>query len=78
MLSRPRFQVFGQTLKGISFRVRWQEFPHLRKPLGGRHLWAWGYLAVSSGNSPDELIQKSIEEQEGEPRIDDRRFPIDS
>ena len=67
-----------QWLKGLSSRVMWQEFPHLRKQFWGRHLWARGYLAVSSGNLPDELIQKYIEEQEGEPMIDDSRFPIDS
>ena len=34
--------------------------------------------SVSSGNLTDELIQKYIEEQEGEPLIDDSRFTIDS
>jgi len=67
-----------QWLKGISSRVMLQEFAHLRKQFWGRHLWARGYLAVSSGNITDELIQKYIEEQEGEPLIDDSRFTIDS
>ena len=39
-----------QWLKGISSRVMLQEFAHLRKQFWGRHLWARGYLAVSSGN----------------------------
>jgi putative transposase len=38
-----------QWLKGISSRVLLQEFPHLRKQFWGRHFWARGYLAVSSG-----------------------------
>ena len=66
-----------QWLKGISSRILLQEFAHLRKQFWGRHLWARGYLAVSSGNITDEMIQQYIEEQEGEPIVDDSRFPID-
>ena len=66
-----------QWLKGISSRVLFQEFPHLRRKFWGRHFWARGYLAVSSGNITDEMIQKYIEEQEGEPVIDASRFQID-
>ena len=32
---------------------------------------------VSSRNITDEMIQKYVEEQEGEPVTDDSRFPID-
>jgi REP-associated tyrosine transposase len=67
-----------QWLKGISSRVLFQEFPHLRKRFWGRHFWARGYLAVSSGTITDEMIKEYIEEQEGEQIIDDSRFPIDS
>ena len=67
-----------QWLKGISSRVLLQEFPHLRKRFWGRHFWARGYLAVSSGTVTDEMIKEYIEEQEGEQIIDDSRFPIDS
>ena len=49
-----------------------------KKQFWGRHLWARGYLAVSSGNITDEMIQEYINEQEGEPLIDDSRFQIDS
>ena len=67
-----------QWLKGISSRVLLQEFPHLRKRFWGRHFWARGYLAVSSGNITDEMVKEYIEEQEGEQIIDDSRFPIDN
>ena len=67
-----------QWLKGTSSRVLLQEFPHLRKKFWGRHLWARGYLAVSSGNVTDEMIREYIDEQEGEQIADDSRFPIDS
>ena len=66
-----------QWLKGISFRILLSEFTHLKKQFWGRHLWARGYLAVSSGNITDELIQQYIENQDGEPLTDDSRFQID-
>jgi putative transposase len=67
-----------QWLKGTSSRVLLQEFPHLRKKFWGRHLWARGYLAVSSGTITDEMVRQYIEEQEGEQIVDDSRFQIDS
>ena len=67
-----------QWLKGTSSRMLLQEFPHLRKKFWGRHLWARGYLAVSSGTITDEMIREYIEEREGEQIADDSRFPIDN
>ena len=66
-----------QWLKGISSRILLMEFSHLQKQFWGKHLWARGYLAVSSGNITDEMIQQYIQEQEGEPIVDDSRFQID-
>ena len=67
-----------QWLKGISSRVLLQEFHHLRKQCWGKHLWARGYLAVSSGTITDEMIEAYIKEQEGAPLEDQGRFLIDS
>jgi putative transposase len=67
-----------QWLKGISSRVLLQEFPHLRKAFWGKHFWARGYLAVTSGTITDEMVQEYIEGQEGEPIHDDSQFPIDN
>ena len=69
--------VIGQGLKGISSRILLQDFPHLKKQFWGRHFWARGYLAVSSGTITDEMIKEYIDEQEGESITDDSRFPID-
>ncbi len=66
-----------QYLKGTSSRIMLEEFAHLRKQFWGRHFWARGYMAISSGNITDEVIQQYIDEQEGEP-IDDDQFLIDS
>lgn len=67
-----------QWLKGISSRVLFQEFPALRKKFWGRHFWARGYFAVTSGTITDEMIRQYIDEQEGEQVADDSRFQIDS
>ena len=67
-----------QYLKGTSSRVLLSEFPHLKKQYWGRHLWARGYMAISSGTITDEMIQEYIDQQEGEPMADDSRFQIDS
>ena len=76
---RPQIAVakMVQYLKGTSSRILLQEFAQLRKQFWGRHLWARGYMAISSGNITDEMMQKYIEEQEGE-TVDDGRFQIDS
>ena len=66
-----------QWLKGTSSRVLLQEFSHLRKKFWGRHLWARGYLAVSSGTITDEMIKEYIDDQEGEQISDNSRFQID-
>jgi len=66
-----------QWLKGISSRMLLEEFPHLRKQFWGRHLWARGYFAVTSGTITDKMIREYIAEQEGEPLHDDSRFRID-
>ena len=47
-----------QMLKGTSSYKMLHEFPHLRKKLWGRHLWARGYFCVSSGNVTDEVIKE--------------------
>ena len=66
-----------QWLKGTNSRVLLQEFPRLRKQFWGRHFWARGYLAVSSGTITDEMIREYIDQQEGEQVADDSRFQID-
>ena len=66
-----------QWLKGTSSRVVLQEFPRLKKQFWGKHFWARGYLAVTSGTITDEMVREYIEEQAGESLHDDSRFPID-
>ncbi len=67
----------AQWLKGISSRVILQEFPYIKKQCWGQHLWARGYLTVSSGTITDEAIREYNNEQEGEPIEADSQFLID-
>jgi putative transposase len=41
----------------------------------GRHLWARGYFAASSGNVADEVVMQYIEQQGKEPI--DGNFKVD-
>jgi len=65
-------------LKGITSRILLHELPKLRKKVWERHLWARRYLAVSSGNIRDEMIQQYTDEEKSEPMIDDSQFQIDT
>ena len=66
-----------QWLKGTISRVLLQDFAHLRRQYWGRHLWARGYFAVTSGTITDDMINEYINEQEGEAVEDESRFQID-
>lgn len=48
-------------LKGRTSRKLQQEFPHLKKRYWGRHFWAIGYGAWTTGNVTEEMINKYIE-----------------
>ncbi|OGO18568.1 MAG: hypothetical protein A2Z14_13075 [Chloroflexi bacterium RBG_16_48_8] len=50
-------------LKGQSSRLMLQEFGELRRAFWGRHLWARGYFAASTGNVTDEMVADYIEKQ---------------
>ena len=65
-----------QRVKGRSSRKLLQEFGELRRQFWGRHLWARGYFAVSSGNVTDDVIRRYIESQGQEPSIDEDSFNI--
>ena len=48
-------------LKGRTSRKLQQEFSHLEKRYWGRHFWAVGYGAWSTGNITEDVIQKYLE-----------------
>jgi len=50
-------------LKGRSSRKVLQEYAEVRREFWGRHLWARGYFAASTGNVTDEVVAEYIEKQ---------------
>jgi putative transposase len=66
-----------QRLKGRSSRKMLEEFGELNRQFWGRHLWARGYFAASSGNVTDEIIKQYIESQaQKPPSAEDDGFSI--
>jgi putative transposase len=52
---------FVKRMKGRTSRMRQLEFPHLRKRYWGKHFWAVGYGAWSTGNLTEKLVQDYLE-----------------
>lgn len=48
-------------LKGRTSRKLQQEYRHLRKRYWGRHFWAIGYGAWSTGKISDEMVEQYLE-----------------
>ena len=48
-------------LKGRTSRVLQMEFPHLKQRYWGRHFWAVGYGAWSTGNITEGLVKEYLE-----------------
>ena len=53
------------------------EFAHLQCHFWGRHIWARGYFAASSGNVTDEVIMEYIAKQGQEPSEADEDFKVE-
>jgi len=52
-----------QRIKGRSSRKIMAEYNEMRRQFWGRHFWARGYFAASSGNVTDDMIKQYIEQQ---------------
>ncbi|MBA3439450.1 MAG: IS200/IS605 family transposase [Pyrinomonadaceae bacterium] len=48
-------------MKGRTSRLLQQVYPNLRKQYWGRHFWAIGYGAWSTGNITEEAVQQYLE-----------------
>ena len=64
-----------QSIKGKSSRKMMMEYNGLSRTFWGRHIWARGYFAASSGNVTDEVIMQYIELQGKEP--EDGNFKVE-
>ena len=65
-------------IKGKSSRKIMMEFTEISRQFWGRHIWARGYFAASSGNVTDEVITQYIESQNHAPSSSDEDFSIET
>jgi len=68
-------EIMGR-IKGKTSRKLLSENRRLSKEFWGRHLWARGYFAASSGNVTDEVIMQCIAAQDLVERAHDDDFTI--
>ena len=69
---KVRISDLVKRLKGRSSRRIQEEFPELKKRYWGRHFWAIGYGAWSTGNITDELVNEYLEHHRKDKGNDDR------
>ncbi len=65
-------------LKGRTSRLLQQEFPSLGKQYWGRHFWAVGYGAWSTGNISDEMVQEYLEHHRDKPNAQAGNWILES
>ena len=65
-----------QYIKGYSSRKLQMEYKELNQQFWGKHLWARGYFAASSGNVTDEVIAEYIKHQDIEESKKSDNFEI--
>ena len=63
--------------KGRTSRKIQQEFPHLSKRYWGKHFWAVGYAAFSSGHVTDDIIKEYIKHHKKHPNHNDDDFRLE-
>ena len=66
-----------QYIKGYTSRKLLMEYKELNKEFWGRHLWARGYFAASSGNVTDEIIVEYIKNQDLEEGVHNDNFEVE-
>ena len=76
LVSVPPTISVSELMKRVSSRLMLEEFGELNRQFWGRHLWARGYFAASSGNVTDEVIKEYIASQGQAPEPDDDNFNI--
>lgn len=57
-------------MKGRTSRLLQIEFPQLKKKYWGRHFWAVGYGAWSTGNISDKMVQEYLEHHKDKPNTE--------
>jgi putative transposase len=64
--SRPQIQLskFVNSLKSVSAKLLFREFPQLRNQLPKGHLWGTSYFLASTGQITRDDLKKYVENQE--------------
>ena len=63
--------------KGRTSRKLQQEFPQLKKTYWGKHFWAIGYAAFSSGQITDEMIKEYLSQHDKHANHNNEDFTIE-
>lgn len=63
--SKPQMQLskFVNSLKAVSARLLFREFPELQRALRKRHLWSPSYFLASTGQVTLETLKRYVENQ---------------
>jgi len=69
---KVRISDLVKRLKGRSSRRIQEEFPELKKKYWGRHFWAIGYGAWSTGNITDKMVDEYLEHHRKDKDSDDK------
>jgi len=62
--------ILVKKLKGRTSRILQIEFPQLKKQYWGRHFWAVGYGAWSTGNISEKMVQEYLEHHRDKPNTE--------
>ena len=75
----PKYSVSDMVkwFKGRSSRRLQDEFPQLGKIYWGKHFWAIGYAAFSSGHITDEMIKEYLENHDKHSNHNDDDFKVE-
>ena len=66
-----------QKIKGYSSRKIMMEFKEMNKLYWGKHFWARGYFAATSGNVTDDVIEEYIRTQDAKEKSEKEAFTVD-
>jgi putative transposase len=75
----PKYSIsdMAKWFKGRTSRKVQDEFPQLGKVYWGKHFWAIGYAAFSSGHITDDMIKEYLEKHDKDSNHNDDDFTVE-
>jgi putative transposase len=63
--SKPQIEIskFVNSLKSVSARLLFREFPEIKKDLWKNHLWSPSYFLATTGQVTLDILKKYVESQ---------------